>query len=105
MWTYIPECRPPAQSDVEALHKRAYDHNVMRIQKFLQHDWYPETTKYTYHGKMLTQMVVDYTDWIEVGHIDEMHFFNIATRLAIINFNGEVFTYIQNLLGGYRWSS
>lgn len=42
-----------------------YDHNGMRIQKVLQHDWYPETTKYTYHGKLFTYMTVDYTDWDE----------------------------------------
>ena len=52
-----------------------YDHNGMRIQKVLEHSWYPETTSYTYHGKLLTHMEVAYTDFDEVEHTDKLHFF------------------------------
>ena len=40
-----------------------YDHNGMRVQKVVEQSWYPETTNYTYHGKLLTHMTVDYTDF------------------------------------------
>ena len=77
-----------------------YDHNGMRIQKMLQHDWYPETTKYTYHGKLLTHMTVDYTDWDEVAQQDKLHFFYDADgRIAKASYNGVIYTYIHNLQG------
>ena len=77
-----------------------YDHNGMRIQKVLQHDWYPETTKYTYHGKLLTHMTVDYTDWDEVAQQDKLHFFyDTQSRPAKVSYNGVIYTYILNLQG------
>lgn len=77
-----------------------YDHNGMRIQKTLQHDWYPETTKYTYHGKLLTHMTVDYHDWDEVAQQDKLHFFYDAqSRPAKVSFGGVLYTYIHNLQG------
>ena len=77
-----------------------YDHNGMRIQKVLEHSWYPETTNYTYHGKLLTYMEVNYTDFDEVEHTDNLHFFYDAqSRPAKVRFNGTVYTYVQNLQG------
>ena len=77
-----------------------YDHNGMRIQKVLQHDWYPETTNYTYHGKLLTHMTVDYHDWDEVAQQDKLHFFYDAqSRPVKISYNGVIYTYVHNLQG------
>ena len=77
-----------------------YDHNGMRIQKVLEHSWYPETTNYTYHGKLLTHMVVAYTDFDEAGHVDKLHFFYDAqSRPAKVRFNGTIYTYVHNLQG------
>ena len=77
-----------------------YDHNGMRIQKVLEHSWYPETTNYTYHGKLLTYMEVNYTDFDEVSHVDKLHFFYDAQSCpAKVRFNGTIYTYIQNLQG------
>ena len=61
---------------------------------------YPETTNYTYHGKLLTHMTVDYTDFDEVAHQDKMHFFYDAqSRPAKVEFNGTAYTYLHNLQG------
>ena len=61
---------------------------------------YPEITNYTYHGKILTHMTVDYTDFDEVAHQDEMHFFYDAqSRPVKVEFNGTVYTYLPNLQG------
>ena len=77
-----------------------YNHNGMRIQKVLQHDWYPETTNYTYHGKLLTHMTVDYHDWDEVAQQDKLHFFYDAqSRPVKISYNGVIYTYVHNLQG------
>ena len=77
-----------------------YDHNGMRVQKVVEQSWYPETTNYTYHGKLLTHMTVDYTDFDEVAHQDEMHFFYDAqSRPAKVEFNGTAYTYLHNLQG------
>ena len=77
-----------------------YDHNGMRIQKVLEHSWYPETTNYTYHGKLLTHMEVNYTDFNEVEHTDNLHFFYDAqSRPAKVSYNGVIYTYIHNLQG------
>ena len=77
-----------------------YDHNGMRIQKVLEHSWYPETTNYTYHGKLLTYMEVNYTDFDEVEHTDKFHFFYDAqSRPAKVSYNGVIYTYIHNLQG------
>ena len=77
-----------------------YDHNGMRIQKVLEHSWYPETTNYTYHGNLLTHMNVVYTDFDEIEHTDKLHFFYDArTCPAKVRFNGTVYTYVQNLQG------
>ena len=75
-----------------------YDHNGIRIQKVLEHSWYPETTDYTYHGKLLTHMEVAYTDFDEVEHTDKLHFFYDAqSRPAKVRFNGTIYTYVHNL--------
>ena len=77
-----------------------YNHNGMRIQKVLQHDWYPETTNYTYHGKLLTHMEVEYYDFDEVKHTDKLHFFYDAqSRPVKISYNGVIYTYVHNLQG------
>ena len=77
-----------------------YDHNGMRVQKVVEQSWYPETTNYTYHGKLLTHMTVDYTDFDEVAHQDEMHFFYDAqSRPVKVEFNGTMYTYLSNLQG------
>ena len=47
-----------------------YDYNGLRTQKIVQQDWYPVTTNYTLHGKLITHMTVDYTDWNEVAQQD-----------------------------------
>ena len=72
----------------------------MRMQKVLEHSWYPETTNYTYHGKLLTHMEVAYTGFDEVSHVDKLHFFYDAqSRPAKVRFNGTIYTYLQNLQG------
>ena len=77
-----------------------YDHNGMRIQKVLEHSWYPETTNYTYHGNLLTHMNVVYTDFDEIEHTDKLHFFYDAqSRPAKVRFNGTIYTYLHNLQG------
>ena len=77
-----------------------YDHNGMRIRKVLEHSWYPETTNYTYHGKLLTHMEVTYTDFDEVEYTDKLHFFYDAqSRPAKVRFNGTTYTYLHNLQG------
>ena len=77
-----------------------YDHNGMRVQKVVEQSWYPETTNYIYHGKLLTHMTVDYTDFDEVAHQDKLHFFyDSANRPAKVEFNSTVYTYLHNLQG------
>ena len=77
-----------------------YDHNGMRIQKVLEHSWYPETTSYTYHGKLLTHMEVNYTDFDEVEYADKLHFFYDAqSRPVKVRFNDTIYTYVHNLQG------
>ena len=77
-----------------------YDHNGMRIQKVLGHDWYPETTNYTYHGKLLTHMEAEYYDFDEVEHTDKLHFFYDAqSRPMKISYNSVIYTYVHNLQG------
>ena len=74
-----------------------YDHNGMHIQKVHEHSWYPETTNYTYHGKLLTHMTVNYTDFDEVEHTDNLHFFYDAySHPAKVRFNDELYTYLGN---------
>ena len=77
-----------------------YDHNGLRTQKTPEHSWYPETTNYTYHGKLLTHMTVNYTDFDEVEHIDKLHFFyDSQSRPAKVSYNGNIYTYLHNLQG------
>ena len=77
-----------------------YDHNGLRTQKIVEADWYPETTNYYLHGKLLTHMTVDYRDTSEAEHQDVMHFFYDAQdRPTKINYNGTIYTYIHNLQG------
>ena len=77
-----------------------YDHNGLRTQKVVQQDWYPVTYNYLLHGKLITHMTVDYTDWDEVAQKDVLHFFYDAqSRPAKVSFNGVIYTYIHNLQG------
>ena len=102
MWTYEWQAGRQLKKmsrDGQALTFK-YDHKGMRIQKVLEHSWYPETTNYTYHGKLLTHMTVYYYDWDEVAQQDKLHFFYDAQgRPAKINYNGIIYTYIHNLQG------
>ena len=77
-----------------------YDHNGLRTQKVVEADWYPETTNYYLHGKLLTHMTVDYRDISEAAHQDVLHFFYDAqSRPAKVSYNGVIYTYIHNLQG------
>ena len=77
-----------------------YDHNGLRTQKVVEADWYPETTNYYLHGKLLMHMTVDYRDTSEAAHQDVMHFFYDAqSRPAKVSYNGTIYTYIHNLQG------
>ena len=77
-----------------------YDHNGMRVQKVVEQSWYPEITNYTYHGKLLTHMTVDYIDFDEVAHQDKLHFFyDEQNRPAKVEFNGTMYTYLHNMQG------
>ena len=77
-----------------------YDHNGLRTQKVVEADWYPETTNYYLHGKLLTHMTVDYRDTSEVAHQDILHFFYDAqSRPVKVSYNGVIYTYIHNLQG------
>ena len=77
-----------------------YDHNGMRVQKVVEQSWYPEITNYTYHGKLLTHMTVNYTDFDEVAHQDEMHFFyDVMSKPLLVKFNEETYIYLHNSLG------
>ena len=77
-----------------------YDHNGLRTQKVVQQDWYPVTYNYLLHGKLITHMTVDYTDWDEVAQKDVLHFFYDAqSRPTKVSFNGVIYTYIHNLQG------
>ena len=102
MWTYEWQAGRQLKRmsrDGQALTFK-YDHNGMRIQKVLEHDWYPETTNYTYHGKLLTHMEVEYYDFDEVKHTDKLHFFYDAqSRPVKISYNGVIYTYVHNLQG------
>ena len=100
MWTYEWQAGRQLKRmsrDGQALTFK-YDHNGMRIQKELEHDWYPETTNYTYHGKLLTHMEVEYYDFDEVKHTDKLHFFYDAENLAaFVQYNNNVYEYVHNL--------
>ena len=77
-----------------------YDHNGLRTQKVVEASWYPETTNYYLHGKLLTHMTVDYRDSSEAAHQDNLHFFYDAqSRPAKVSYNGVIYTYIHNLQG------
>ena len=77
-----------------------YDHNGLRTQKVVEQSWYPETTNYYLHGKLLTHMTVDYRDTSETAHQDNLHFFYDAqSRPAKVSYNGVIYTYIHNLQG------
>ena len=77
-----------------------YDHNGLRTQKIVEQDWYPVTTNYTLHGKLLTHMTVDYTDFDEIAHQDKLHFFyDDQCRPAKVKYNGAMYSYLHNLQG------
>lgn len=102
IWSYTWEAgRQLKQMSTEGMSVSfKYDHNGMRVQKVVEQSWYPETTNYIYHGKLLTHMTVDYTDFDEVAHQDKLHFFYDAqSRPAKVEFNGTVYTYLFNLQG------
>ena len=97
-WLAGRQLKQMSAEDVSVSFK--YDHNGMRVQKVVEQSWHPETTNYTYHGKILTHMTVDYTDFGEVAHQDELHFFYDAqNRPAKVKFNGTMYTYLHNLQG------
>ena len=101
-WTYTWQAgRQLKQMSAEGTNVSfKYDHNGMRVQKVVEQSWYPETTNYTYHGKLLTHMTVDYTDFDEVAHQDEMHFFyDSESHPAKISYNGIIYTYVHNIQG------
>lgn len=79
-----------------------YNSDGLRVQKlFTPGDWYAETTNYTYHGKLLTHMTVDYVDFdTEQAKQDVLHFFYDAqSRPAMVKYNGTMYTYVHNLQG------
>ena len=77
-----------------------YDHNGLRTQKVVQQDWYPVTTNYLLHGKLITHMTVNYHDWEENEQREVLHFFYDAqSRPAKVRFNGTLYTYVHNLQG------
>ena len=77
-----------------------YDSNGMRTQKVLSNGKYLERTNYTYNGKLLTRMEMSYTDSDNVEHVDKMHFlYDAQSRPILMNFNGDVYTYVKNLQG------
>lgn len=60
----------------------------------------PEITKLYHHGKLLPYMTVNYKDFDEVTHQDNLLFFYDPTsRPAKVEFNGTVYTYLHNLHG------
>lgn len=62
----------------------------MRIQKVLEHNWYPETTNYTYHSKLLAHMEAMYSNFDEAEHTDSFYFFYTAQPIPTkVIFNGE----------------
>ena len=73
-----------------------YDHNGRRIEKLLEHSWYPEITKYTYHDNLLTHISVNYFDLDEIEHHDTIHIFYDATSYPVkIQFNGIMYTFLH----------
>ena len=77
-----------------------YDHNGLRTQKVVETDWYPETTNYYLHGKLLTHMTVDYRDTSEVAHQDVLYFlYDAQSRPEKVSCNGVLYTYVHNLQG------
>lgn len=68
-----------------------YDHNGLRTQKVVQQDWYPVTTNYLLHGKLITHMTVNYHDWEENEQQDVLHFFYDAqSRPVKVNFSRRI---------------
>lgn len=77
-----------------------YDHNGLHTQKVVQQDWYPVTTNYLLHGKLITHMTVNYHDWEENEQREVLHFFYDAQSSPVkVSFNGVIYTYIHNLQG------
>ena len=78
----------------------SYNSDGLRVQKDVNGDWYPKTYNYTYHGKLLTHLTIDYTDLDEVEQQDNLHFFYDAqSRPAMVKYNGVMYTYVHNLQG------
>ncbi|MGI6173515.1 MAG: hypothetical protein ACOYI8_06380 [Christensenellales bacterium] len=77
-----------------------YGHNALHSQKVVEADRYPVATGYTLHGKLITHISLNYTDFNEIPQLDELHFFYDAqSRPAKVEFNGIIYTYIHNLQG------
>ena len=79
-------------SQPEDIVEFSYNHNGLRTQKKVtKPDGTVETTEYTLHGKLLAHL--------RRGS-DEMHFFYDAQeRVALIEFNGNLYNYIYNVQG------
>ena len=93
-WLAGRQLKQMSAEDVSVSFK--YDHNACVCKRLYEQSWHPETTNYTYHGKILTHMTVDYTDFGEVAHQDELHFFYDAqNRPAKVKFNGTMYTYLH----------
>ena len=68
-----------------------YDHNGLRTQKKVTEGNVTTTTRYYLHGKLLTH--------ITIGS-DNLHFFyDNQQRPTKVNFNGTIYTYLQNQQG------
>ena len=79
-------------SQPEDMVEFSYDHNGLRTQKKVTRaDGTVETTDYMLHGKLLTHLT---------RGEDELHFFyDEQERLALIEFNGNLYSYICNAQG------
>ena len=102
LWAYEWEAgrRLKAMNAEGAALSFKYDHNGMRTQKIVQQDWYPVTTNYMLHSKLITHMTVDYVDRNEVTKKDHLHFYyDEEQHVAKVNYNGSYYTYLYNLNG------
>ena len=76
-----------------------YDHNGMRVQKVVEQSWYPVITNYMIDEESVVHMTVDYTDYNETTHRDNLHFFYDDDSPAFVEYNGVKYTYVRNLQG------
>lgn len=77
-----------------------YDHNGMRTGKIVSENGKVEITEYTLHGKLITHLTKRVVDMGDVETVEELHFFYDAqSRPAIVEYNGEMYSYRHNLQG------